>query len=232
MGLKGVSGGPKYRRGRLGEAASFLQAERLGVSGDGVALRGAFFAIATLALAVVLQTLVVNWDYVGGSRGAYIIRPEQITAAAVTLFSVAASAQNYGARPGSPPTRGLSEGRISRVRPQFGRCRRALVGPTMAQSIVTHYEPPAGGAVFRQPESGDSDKSAENLGNLLRDVSKTSIGEIDNLISELKALRRKLQIDGDRIQRDIAEYAELSQQVMQLTTIISDSVKKLPGHAA
>ena len=40
-------------------------------------LRGAFFAIATLALAVVLQTFVVNWDYVGGSRGAYIIRPNQ-----------------------------------------------------------------------------------------------------------------------------------------------------------
>ena len=35
-------------------------------------LRGAFFAIATLALAVVLQTLIVNWDYVGGSRGAYV----------------------------------------------------------------------------------------------------------------------------------------------------------------
>jgi len=31
----------------------------------------------TLALAVVLQTFVVNWDYVGGSRGAYIIRPSQ-----------------------------------------------------------------------------------------------------------------------------------------------------------
>jgi branched-chain amino acid transport system permease protein len=41
-------------------------------------LRGAFFAIATLALAVVLQTLVVNWDYVGGSRGAYIIRPQTV----------------------------------------------------------------------------------------------------------------------------------------------------------
>jgi branched-chain amino acid transport system permease protein len=41
-------------------------------------LRGAFFAIATLALAVVLQTLVVNWDFVGGSRGAYIIRPETL----------------------------------------------------------------------------------------------------------------------------------------------------------
>ena len=41
-------------------------------------LRGAFFSIATLALAVVLQTFVVNWDYVGGSRGAYVIRPNSI----------------------------------------------------------------------------------------------------------------------------------------------------------
>jgi branched-chain amino acid transport system permease protein len=38
-------------------------------------LRGVFFAIATLALTVVMQTLIVNWDYVGGSRGTYIIRP-------------------------------------------------------------------------------------------------------------------------------------------------------------
>ena len=38
-------------------------------------LRGVFFAIATLALAVVVQTLIVNWDYVGGSRGIYMIRP-------------------------------------------------------------------------------------------------------------------------------------------------------------
>ena len=38
-------------------------------------LRGVFFAIATLALAVVVQTLIVNWDFVGGSRGIYMIRP-------------------------------------------------------------------------------------------------------------------------------------------------------------
>jgi len=36
-------------------------------------LRGVFFAIATLALAVMLLTFVVNWDYVGGARGAYVI---------------------------------------------------------------------------------------------------------------------------------------------------------------
>jgi branched-chain amino acid transport system permease protein len=38
-------------------------------------LRGVFFAIATLAITIVVQTLIVNWDYVGGSRGIYIIRP-------------------------------------------------------------------------------------------------------------------------------------------------------------
>ena len=85
------------------------------------------------------------------------------------------------------------------------------------------------GSTFRRPEGGDGEMSTENLGNLLRRVSKTSMDEIDNLIGELQTLRRKLQTDGDRIQRDITKYAELSQQVMQLTTIISDSVKKLPG---
>ena len=41
-------------------------------------LRGVYFAIATLALAVVVQTLVVNWEFVGGARGAYIMRPAHV----------------------------------------------------------------------------------------------------------------------------------------------------------
>ena len=61
-----------------------------GIAGFGMGyltlrLRGSFFAIATLALAVVLQTLVVNWEYVGGSRGAYIIRPENVEFAGITI---------------------------------------------------------------------------------------------------------------------------------------------------
>ena len=84
------------------------------------------------------------------------------------------------------------------------------------------------GASFPQTESGDGQQAAENLGDLLRRVSTASMGEIDSLISELQTLRRKLQTDGDRIERDIEKYAELNQQVMQLTTIICDSVKKLP----
>ena len=48
-------------------------------------LRGVFFAIATLAMAVVLQTLVINWEFVGGSRGAYIIRPATVSFGPFTL---------------------------------------------------------------------------------------------------------------------------------------------------
>ena len=48
-------------------------------------LRGVFFAIATLAMAVVLQTLMINWDFVGGSRGAYVIRSDKVS---LGLFSL------------------------------------------------------------------------------------------------------------------------------------------------
>ena len=47
----------------------------LGIGYLTLRLRGVFFSIATLALAVVLQTMIVNWEFVGGSRGLSVIRP-------------------------------------------------------------------------------------------------------------------------------------------------------------
>lgn len=38
-------------------------------------LRGIYFAIATLAVTVILETAVLNWDYVGGARGITVDRP-------------------------------------------------------------------------------------------------------------------------------------------------------------
>jgi flagellar biosynthesis chaperone FliJ len=79
-----------------------------------------------------------------------------------------------------------------------------------------------------QAERGDVKTSPEELAALLRRLSDAPIREIEGLINQLQKLRTQLQNAGNRIQRDIAEYAELSQQTMQLTSIISDSVKKLP----
>ena len=54
-------------------------------------LRGVFFSISTLALAVVAQTLVLNWSYVGGARGAYVMKPAQVAGFASTTEFVFAS---------------------------------------------------------------------------------------------------------------------------------------------
>jgi hypothetical protein len=88
----------------------------------------------------------------------------------------------------------------------------------------------ANGAAFRQGETiEEGEVSTENLTAQLRRVSEGSAREVDNLIADLQALRRKLNSDGNRIQREIAEYSELNRHVMQLTGIISESVKNLPA---
>jgi len=38
-------------------------------------LRGIFFSIATVAIAVICETIVLNWDFVGGARGATVLQP-------------------------------------------------------------------------------------------------------------------------------------------------------------
>ena len=48
-------------------------------------------------------------------------------------------------------------------------------------------------------------------------------------LMSFRGYAKKLATDRDRIQSEIAKHSELSQGVMQLTSIISDNVKKLPN---
>jgi branched-chain amino acid transport system permease protein len=41
-------------------------------------LRGIFFAIATIALTVIMQTVFINWRYAGGATGLQLLRPPPI----------------------------------------------------------------------------------------------------------------------------------------------------------
>jgi methyl-accepting chemotaxis protein len=79
----------------------------------------------------------------------------------------------------------------------------------------------------RAAEKEDDQMPTENLGELLGRVSKKSTGEIDSLIGDFARLREKLQTDGEHIQREVEEYRALSEQVMQLTKTISESVEKV-----
>ncbi|MGH8740415.1 MAG: branched-chain amino acid ABC transporter permease [Burkholderiales bacterium] len=49
----------------------------LGVGYLTLRLKGVYFAIATLAMAIVLETLVNNWSYVGGAKGSYMLTPDK-----------------------------------------------------------------------------------------------------------------------------------------------------------
>ena len=41
-------------------------------------LRGIFFSIATVAVAIILQTVVINWRYLGGATGVQLLRPDPL----------------------------------------------------------------------------------------------------------------------------------------------------------
>ena len=81
---------------------------------------------------------------------------------------------------------------------------------------------------IRQADVVGDEIAVNSVAPFLRRVSEGSRREIKHLVNALQTLDEKLQTDGDRIQRDVEEYTELSKHVMQLTTIISDSVKELP----
>ena len=50
----------------------------LGIGYLTLRLKGIYFSIATLALAVVLQNIVSNWDYVGGGAGTPVLKPRSV----------------------------------------------------------------------------------------------------------------------------------------------------------
>jgi hypothetical protein len=90
-------------------------------------------------------------------------------------------------------------------------------------------------AYLRRPASLGSgepalDASAEatvnNVNSLIQRVAGTSLSEIENLVSELETLRDLLHSEGQRVQREISGYAQLSQAAMKSTRMIADNVQQ------
>ena len=70
----------------------------------------------------------------------------------------------------------------------------------------------------------NTEATVNNVNSLIQRVAGTSLGEIENLISELESLRDLLHAEGQRVQREISGYAQLSQAAMKSTRMISDNV--------
>ena len=74
----------------------------------------------------------------------------------------------------------------------------------------------------RPTENGEA--AAENINALIQRVSAQSVGEIERVMGELGQVRDMLHTEGDRVQREIAGYASLSQAAMTSMKIIADSL--------
>ena len=81
------------------------------------------------------------------------------------------------------------------------------------------------GLVTTEPATDASaEATVNNVNSLIQRVAGTSLAEIENLVSELESLRDLLHAEGQRVQREIAGYAQLSQAAMKSTRIIADNV--------
>jgi hypothetical protein len=87
-------------------------------------------------------------------------------------------------------------------------------------------------AYLRRPQAAaetpsldaNAEATVNNVNSLIQRVAGTSLAEIEKLISELESLRDLLHAEGQRVQREISGYAQLSQAAMKSTRMIADNV--------
>lgn len=76
-----------------------------------------------------------------------------------------------------------------------------------------------------------TEATVNNVNSLIQRVAGSSLAEIEKLIGELESLRDLLHAEGQRVQREISGYAQLSQAAMKSTRMIADNVAQWK-HAA
>jgi hypothetical protein len=92
-----------------------------------------------------------------------------------------------------------------------------------ANAVTEGQRPGADAAAGRSPEA-ESEVVANSIGSLLQRVAGSSVQEIDRLVAELRAMRHLLQTEAMRVERQIIEYAHLSQWAMQTTKVIAENL--------
>ncbi len=90
-------------------------------------------------------------------------------------------------------------------------------------------------SVLRRAQPAPADNAdanaAENMSGLISRVSGASIAEVERVIAELNGVRDMLRSEGERVQREIAGYASLSQAAMTSMKIIGDSLAQWKPNA-
>ena len=93
---------------------------------------------------------------------------------------------------------------------------------------VAHLRRPAPGTVSSSETAlePNAEATVNNVNSLIQRVAGTSLAEIEKLVAELESLRELLHNEGQRVQREISGYAQLSQAAMKSTRLIADNVEQ------
>ncbi len=74
------------------------------------------------------------------------------------------------------------------------------------------------------PADTSADAAVGSVNTLIHRVAGASLAEIETLIAELEGLRTLMHNEGQRIQRELAGYAQLGQTAMKSTRMIADNL--------
>ena len=91
---------------------------------------------------------------------------------------------------------------------------------------IAYLRRPAVSSTETAPLEPNTEATVNNVNSLIQRVAGTSLAEIEKLISELESLRDLLHAEGQRVQREISGYAQLSQAAMKSTRMIADNVNQ------
>jgi len=78
--------------------------------------------------------------------------------------------------------------------------------------------------VRRVPAPDQPTEVVASVNSLVQRVAGASLREMQNVIWELESLRDFLQSEGERVQREISNYAQLAQAAMTSTRSIADNM--------
>ena len=82
----------------------------------------------------------------------------------------------------------------------------------------------------RAPQAGQN-TGVENATNLIDRVAGATTEEIDRLIVELQTMREMLHREGERVRRELTNYAGLSQSAMHSMKVIADTLAQFKPEA-
>jgi hypothetical protein len=89
---------------------------------------------------------------------------------------------------------------------------------------IAYLRRPGPNQAAQEVQEPTHEATVSNVNSLIQRVAGASLGEIEKLISELETLRELLHAEGQRVQREISGYAQLSQAAMKSTRMISENV--------